>query len=248
MPKLAKIFTIIFFFGYFNFGSFAHYSVDDLGLNKDSFQLIRSIEDPVPEDGYAIGDQIYYQLTLEPAVPVLDVVTIQLSSFINGYSTLVFCGDPEIYSVVPVVSWELFSLDEIEPYTDTMNIELGQVNWQPGKMFQMQVRMSVAKHDLFTAGCCYYFGASVRFNEGEELWVSQVGVPLKFLPLNENEFLFEISDIPLAFPRVNGGSGSQQLTIVFPYSSISLFRVHARVKPLWQDKLCMCNIDRHYEH
>ena len=64
-----------------------------------------------------------------------------------------------------------------------MNIELGQVNWQPGKMFQMQVRMSVAKHDLFTAGCCYYFGASVRFNEGEELWVSQVGVPLKFLPL-----------------------------------------------------------------
>ncbi|XP_063714453.1 uncharacterized protein LOC134842168 [Symsagittifera roscoffensis] len=109
-------------------------------------------------------------------------------------------------------------------------------------MFQMQVRMSVAKHDLFTAGCCYYFGASVRFNEGEELWVSQVGVPLKFLPLNEDEFLFEISDIPLAFPRVNGGSGSQQLTIVFPYSSISLFRVHARVKPLWQDKLCMCNI------
>ena len=60
MPKLAKIFTIIFFFGYFNFGSFAHYSVDDLGLNKDSFQLIRSIEDPVPEDGYAIGDQVHF--------------------------------------------------------------------------------------------------------------------------------------------------------------------------------------------
>ena len=61
-------------------------------------------------------------------MPVLDVVTIQLSSFINGYSTLVFCGDPEIYSVVPVVSWELFSLDEIEPYVSglTRIIKLAQ--------------------------------------------------------------------------------------------------------------------------
>ena len=61
-------------------------------------------------------------------MPVLDVVTIQLSSFINDYSTLVFCGDPEIYSVVPVVSWELFSLDEIEPYVSglTRIIKLAQ--------------------------------------------------------------------------------------------------------------------------
>ena len=93
-----------------------YYSKEDYGLSENTFQLIRSIEDEVPEDGYAIGDQLFFQLTIEPVVAILDTVSIQLTSFVNDYSSLVFCGDPYIYSITPVSNWEVFSLDDIEPY------------------------------------------------------------------------------------------------------------------------------------
>ena len=59
---------------------------------------------------------------------------------------------------------------------------------------------------------------------------------------NEDEFVFKVSDSPLAFPRLNGGGGSQKVVVIFPYSSVSAFKLKAEIKTAYRSKLCMCNI------
>ena len=93
----------------------ASISDEDMGLTEDTFRIIGRIGETAPER-YSIGTNIYFEINLTPTIALEDEVSIQLTSFINGYSSVVFCGDPAFDSLSPVQSWEVFALDQISPY------------------------------------------------------------------------------------------------------------------------------------
>ena len=87
----------------------------DMGLTEDTFRIVGRVGETAPER-YSIGTNIYFEINLTPTIALQDEVSLQLTSFINGYSSLVFCGDPAFDSLSPVQSWEVFALDQISPY------------------------------------------------------------------------------------------------------------------------------------
>ncbi|XP_075259394.1 uncharacterized protein LOC142351164 [Convolutriloba macropyga] len=239
MKKLFPVFGVLFAV----MAGLAYSSVADnkWSLDQNSFQLLSNLV----ENRITIGDLVDFSFVLTAKEEIVDdVLIVEMSASYNGFSSLLFCGVPEVETSDKTVSYARYGSTYDAVFEgisyDSYIFDFGTISAKVGDTITFVFEMLVADNALYVEGAQYWMGVGVEFDHSQSIWVNDIAFQLAPKPGAGGEQLmyFDLSsNIPT---YTKGASQSSYITMIDPFLSLG-FRMFISLKDT-SDDLCICGL------